>query len=55
MKEIKPDQRWTEGLTEVQVTNAFGARIRIRKRNAPADQEITEDDFRRRFTFVADR
>jgi hypothetical protein len=26
MKEIKPDQRWSEGVNEVQVTNAFGVR-----------------------------
>jgi hypothetical protein len=28
MKEIKTDQRWSEGLHEVQVTNAFGVRIK---------------------------
>ena len=55
MQEIKPDQRWSEGFHEVQVTNAFGVRIRIRQGGAQADEEITEDDFRKRFTFVADR
>jgi hypothetical protein len=54
MKAIKPDQRWSEGLHEVQVTNAFGVRISFRRSGAQADKEITEDDFRRRFTFVAD-
>jgi hypothetical protein len=52
MKEIKPDQRWSEGVNEVQVTNAFGVRIRIRRSGAQADEEITEDEFRKRFTFV---
>ena len=42
MKEIKPDQRWSEGVNEVQVTNAFGVRIRIRRSGAQADEEITE-------------
>jgi hypothetical protein len=55
MKEIKPDQRWKENGNEVQVTNAFGVRIRIRQSGSQADEEITEDDFRKRFTFVADR
>jgi hypothetical protein len=55
MKEIKPDQRWSEGVNEVQVTNAFGVRIRIRRSGAQADEEITEDDFRKCFTFVAER
>jgi len=55
MKEIKPDQRWSEGVNEVQVTNAFGVRIRIRRSGAQADEEITEDEFRKRFTFVAGR
>lgn len=55
MKEIKADQRWSDGFHEVRVTNAFGVRIRIRRSGAQADEEITEDDFRKRFTFVADR
>lgn len=54
MKEIKPDQRWKEGVEEVRVTNAFGVRILIRRSGAQADEEVTEEDFRRRFTFVAD-
>jgi hypothetical protein len=55
MQEIKPDQRWREGLNEVQVMNAFGVRIVIRPNGTNDDEEITEDDFRQRFTFVADR
>lgn len=55
MREIRPDQRWSEGGNEVQITNAFGVRIRIRRSGSQADEEITEDDFRKRFTFVADR
>lgn len=55
MKEIKTDQRWSEGLHEVRVTNAFGVRIRNRRSGAQADEEISDDDFRKRFTFVADR
>lgn len=55
MQEIKPDQRWSDGLTEVQITNAFGARIRIRQLGDQTDQEITEDEFRRRFKFVAEK
>jgi hypothetical protein len=49
------DQRWREGLNEVQVMNAFGVRIVIRPNGTKKDEEITEDDFRQRFTFVADR
>jgi hypothetical protein len=55
MQEIKPDQRWSDGSTEVQVTNAFGARIRIRQIGSQADYEITEDEFRKRFRLVADK
>ena len=55
MKEIKPDQVWKENGSEVRVTNAFGVRILIRRSGARADEEITEDDFRKRFTFVADK
>jgi hypothetical protein len=54
MQEIKPDQRWSDGTTEVQITNAFGARIRIREIGAREDQEITEDEFRKRFKLVAE-
>ena len=43
------------GRVRVRVTNAFGVRILIRRSGAQADEEITEDDFRKRFTFVADR
>ena len=55
MKKIKPDQLWKENGTEVRVTNAFGVRILIRRSGAQADEEITEHDFRKRFTFVADQ
>jgi hypothetical protein len=55
MQEIKTDQRWSDGSTEVQVTNAFGARIRIRPMGTQADHEITEDEFRNRFKFVAQK
>jgi hypothetical protein len=55
MKEIKPDQRWSDGVSEVRVTNAFGVRILIRRSGAQADEEITEDDLRKRFQFVADK
>lgn len=50
MQEIKPDQRWRDGLNEVKVINAFGVRIIIRRTGTGADEEITEDDFRKRFT-----
>lgn len=55
MQEIKPGQRWSDGLTEVQISNAFGARIRIRQIGDQTDQEITEDEFRKRFNFVAEK
>ena len=55
MQEIKPDQVWEEGLHQVRIINAFGVRIIIRSDGADSDEEITEDDFRKRFKFVADR
>ena len=55
MQDIRPDQIWEEGGSQVRVTNAFGVRILIRRSGADADEEITEDDFRKRFTFVADK
>ena len=55
MQEIKPNQIWAEGLEQVRVTNAFGVRILIRRSGADTDEEITEDDFRKRFSFVADK
>lgn len=54
MQEIKPNQRWHKGLDEIQVINAFGVRIVIRPNDTNVDEEITEDDFRRRYSFVAD-
>lgn len=51
--DIKPNQIWTEGSTRVRVTNAFGVRILIRRENADADEEITEEEFRKRFTYVS--
>lgn len=55
MKEIQPDQRWSENGNEVRITNAFGVRILIRQTGGQADEEITENDFRKRFKFVADK
>ena len=55
MQEIKPDQRWEEGLHRVRIVSSFGVRIVIRRDRADSDEEITESDFRKRFTFVADR
>jgi hypothetical protein len=55
MQEIKPDQLWEEGLHQVRIINAFGVRVVIRRDGVNADQEIAEDDFRKRFRFVADR
>jgi hypothetical protein len=51
--EIKPDQIWTEGLSKVRVTNAFGVRILVRRDNADADEEFTEEEFRKRFSYVS--
>jgi hypothetical protein len=55
MQEIKPDQLWEEGLQQARIVNAFGVRIVIRRNGGGSDEEITEDDFRKRFKFVADR
>jgi hypothetical protein len=55
MKEIKPDQIWEEAGRQVRVTNAFGVRILIRQDGAQADEDFTEDDFRKRYTFIADK
>ena len=55
MKEIKPDQIWEAAGERVRVTNAFGVRILIRRSGAKADEEMTEDEFRKRFTFLADK
>jgi hypothetical protein len=53
LHEIEPDQIWTDGTDQTRVTNAFGVRILIRRNGAEADEEIAEDDFRRRFKFVS--
>jgi hypothetical protein len=55
MQEIKPDQLWEEGLQQARIVNAFGVRIVIRRNGVDSNEEITEDDFRKRFKFVADR
>jgi hypothetical protein len=55
MQEIKPDQLWEEGLHQVRIINAFGVRVVIRRDGVDVDEEIAEDDFRKRFQFVADR
>ncbi len=54
MQEIKPDQRWHQGLDEVQVIKVFGVRIVIRPHGTNVDEEITENVFRGRYRFVAD-
>ena len=53
MDEIKPDQIWAEGSNRVRVTNAFGVRILIRRENVDADEEFTEEEFRKRFRYVS--
>jgi hypothetical protein len=55
MQELKPDQRWSEGLKEVTVTSVFGVRIEIRWNETNDVDEISEADFRKRFTFVASK
>jgi hypothetical protein len=53
MQEIKLDQRWSEGLKEATVTSVFGVRIEIRWNETNDTDEISEADFRKRFSFVA--
>jgi hypothetical protein len=53
MQEIKLDQRWSEGLKEVTVTSVFGVRLEIRWNETNDVDEISEADFRKRFSFVA--
>ena len=53
MEEIKPDQVWETGLHQVRIVNAFGVRIVIQPVGGGSDEEITEDDFRKRFIFSA--
>jgi hypothetical protein len=36
LDEIKPNQIWTVGLSNVRVTDAFGVRILVRRENADA-------------------
>jgi hypothetical protein len=55
MQEIEPDQVWEEGLHQARIVNAFGVRIVIRRDGIDSDEEINEEDFRKRFKFVADR
>jgi hypothetical protein len=55
MKEIELGQRWSEGMKEVTVTSVFGVRIEIRWDETSEVDEIAEADFRKRFTFVADK
>jgi hypothetical protein len=55
MQEIKPDQIWEEGLHTARILNAFGVRIIIRREGVDTEEEIAEDDFRKRFKFVAER
>jgi hypothetical protein len=53
MQEIKPDQIWADGLQQVQIVNAFGVRIVIQPVGGGDDEEIVEEDFRKRFSFLA--
>ncbi|MEO6947869.1 MAG: hypothetical protein ABI150_15220 [Nitrobacter sp.] len=53
MVDIKPKQRWKEGLEEIEVVKVFGVRIEISKVGSSDVEEIVEDDFRRRFTYVS--
>jgi hypothetical protein len=53
MQEIKPDQIWEDGLHQVRVVNAFGVRIVIQPVGGGDDEEIVEEDFRKRFRFLA--
>jgi hypothetical protein len=55
MQEIKLDQRWSEGLKEATVTSVFGVRIEIRWNETNDTDEISEADFRKRFSFVASK
>ena len=52
MREIEPRQHWKEGFHDLVVTKVFGVRIQIRWRETNATEEISEDEFRRRFAFV---
>jgi hypothetical protein len=53
MQEIKPDQLWGDGLRPMHVVNAFGVRIVIQPVGGGDDEEIVEEDFRRKFSFLA--
>ena len=53
MDDIKLDQIWADGSNRVRVTNVFGVRILIRRENADADEEVTEEEFRKRFRYVS--
>jgi hypothetical protein len=55
MQEIGLDQRWSEGLKEVTVTSVFGVRLEIRWNETNDVDEISEADFRKRFSFVASK
>lgn len=52
MREIEPAQRWKEGFRDLIVNKVFGVRIEIRWDDTNVTEEIIEDEFRRRFTFV---
>jgi hypothetical protein len=55
MQEIRRDQRWSEGLKEVTVTSVFGVRLEFRWNETNDVDEISEADFRKRFSFVASK
>ncbi len=53
MIEIRPKQRWIEGLEEVEVSKVFGVRIEVCKLGSNAVEHVVEKDFRKRFTYVS--
>ena len=55
MQDIKANQRWLEGSVEVQIIRVFGIRILMQRNTSNDEEEIAEPDFRKRFTFVAER
>ena len=55
LQDIKANQRWLEGSAEVQIIRVFGIRILMQRNTSNDEEEIAEPDFRKRFTFVAER
>ncbi len=52
MREIETRQHWKEGFRDLVVSTVFGVRIQIRWAETNATEEVSEDEFRRRFAFV---